>query len=416
LLRRRRRAFLESRSTAGLRLEHLLRAAIRIAGRSQDRAQRRKLLALNQHPNLFGVDRLALQQCGSNAVHRILVRFEDGVRCLVGLIDQPANFEIDLPCRLLAEVAMLRNLAAQEDLLFLLAEGKRTEAAHAVLADHAAGEGGGKLGMAACAGGHLVEEDLLSHASAVGHSKARFEILARVVVPVAGQEYGDAQSHSTRNDGDLVDGVRVLAEERNQRMAGFVIRSHPLFLIRKQHGLALGSHEHLVIGQLKVVHRDLLAIHAGSIQRSLVHHVGKVGSTEARCSTGQYVEVGVIGDGNLFDVYAKNLLAATHIGQAHHHAAVEAAGAQQRGIENVGPVGGRDQDHAVVRFKSVHLDEQLIQCLFALIVSAAQAGAAMAADSVDFIDEDDRKSVLLALFKQVAYTASADADKHLNKV
>src|ERR1019366_6106938 len=136
----RRRAFLESRSTAALRLEHLLRAPIRIAGRSQDRAQRRKLLALNQHPNLFGVDRLALQQCSSNAVHRILVRFEDGVRYLIGLIDQPPNFEIDLPRRLLAEVAMLCNLAAQEDLLFLFAESKRTEAAHAVLADHAAGE------------------------------------------------------------------------------------------------------------------------------------------------------------------------------------------------------------------------------------------------------------------------------------
>src|ERR1039457_5608145 len=136
MLRRRRRTFLESRSTAGLRLEHLLRAAIRIAGRSQDRAQRRKLLALNQHPNLFGVDRLALQQCGSNAVHWVLVRFEDGVRGLIGLVDQPANFEIDLPCGLLAEVAMLRNFSAQEDLLFLLAEGKRTQAAHAVLANH----------------------------------------------------------------------------------------------------------------------------------------------------------------------------------------------------------------------------------------------------------------------------------------
>ena len=38
---------------------------------------------------------------------------------------------------------MLRDLAAEEDLLFLLAEGQRTEAAHAVLADHAAGEVGG---------------------------------------------------------------------------------------------------------------------------------------------------------------------------------------------------------------------------------------------------------------------------------
>ena len=88
------------------------------------------------------------------------------MRGLVSLVDQAANFEVDLPRRLLGEVAVLCDLAAEEDLLFLLAEGQRTEAAHAVLADHAAGELGGVLDVAAGAGGHLVEEDLLSHAAA----------------------------------------------------------------------------------------------------------------------------------------------------------------------------------------------------------------------------------------------------------
>jgi hypothetical protein len=46
----------------------------------------------------------------------------NGMSRLVGLVDQAAHFEIDLARRLFAEVAMLGNLAAQEDLLFLLAE------------------------------------------------------------------------------------------------------------------------------------------------------------------------------------------------------------------------------------------------------------------------------------------------------
>src|SRR5271155_494768 len=40
----------------------------------------------------------------------------------------------------------------------------------------------------------------------------------------------------------------------------------------------------------------------------------------------------------------------------------------------------------------------------------------MAANGVNFVNEDDAGRVLLALLKQVAHAARADADKHLNKV
>ncbi len=211
-------------------------------------------------------------------------------------------------------------------------------------------------------------------------------------------------------------GSEWLAQERDQRVPGLVIGGDPLLLVGEQHGLALGAHEHLVLGQLEVVHHDLLAVDARGVERGLVDHVGQVGSAEAGCSASKDVEIGVVGDGNLLDVDAEDLFAAAHVGQADHYAAVETAGAQQRGIEHVGAVGGRDEDDAVVGFEAVHLDEQLIQGLLALIVSAAEASTAMAADRVDFVDEDDAGSVLLALLEEVADAACADADKHLNKV
>ena len=115
-------------------------------------------------------------------------------------------------------------------------------------------------------------------------------------------------------------------------------------------------------------------------------------------------------------MHAENFFAATHVGQSHHHAAVKAAGAQQRGIEHVRAVGRGDENHAIVRLESVHLDEQLVQCLLALVVSAAEACATVTAHSIDFVDEDDAGRVLLALFKQVANAACANADKHFNEV
>src|SRR5258708_22430511 len=36
----------------------------------------------------------------------------------------------------------------------------------------------------------------------------------------------------------------------------------------------------------------------------------------------------------------------------HHHTAVEAAGPQQRRVQNIGPVRRGDQDYAFVRFKT----------------------------------------------------------------
>ena len=108
--------------------------------------------------------------------------------------------------------------------------------------------------------------------------------------------------------------------------------------------------------------------------------------------------------------------AALDVRTVDDNAAVEAARAQQRRVEHVRPVGGSDEDDAFVRLEAVHLDEQLIQRLLALVMAAAEAGAAMTADRVDLVDEDDAGGVLLALFEQVANARRADADEHLDEV
>ena len=119
---------------------------------------------------------------------------------------------------------------------------------------------------------------------------------------------------------------------------------------------------------------------------------------------------------HLAHVHLQDLLAADDVRVRHHDLAVEAAGAQQRRVEHVGPVGGGDQDDAFVRLEAVHLDQQLVERLLALVVAAAEAGAAMAADRVDFVDEDDAGRVLLGLLEHVAHAAGADADEHLDEV
>ena len=105
-----------------------------------------------------------------------------------------------------------------------------------------------------------------------------------------------------------------------------------------------------------------------------------------------------------------------HVGAVDDDLAVEAARTQQRRIEDVGTVGRGDQDDAGVLIEAVHLDEQLVEGLLALVVTAAEAGAALAADRVDLVDEHDAGRRLLGLFEQVADARGADADEHLDEV
>ena len=115
-------------------------------------------------------------------------------------------------------------------------------------------------------------------------------------------------------------------------------------------------------------------------------------------------------------VHFEDRLAAVDVGRGQHDLAVEAARPQQGRIEHVGAVGGGDDDDVGVRVEAVHLDQDLIQGLLALVVRAAQAGAALAADGVDLVDEDDARRVALGLIEQVAHAAGADADEHLDEL
>ncbi len=166
----------------------------------------------------------------------------------------------------------------------------------------------------------------------------------------------------------------------------------------------------------EVDHLDFLLVVACGVQRALVDEVGDVGAAEAGCAAGDDREVDVFRQRDVARMHAQDSFAALEVGKIDDDAAVEAAGTKQRGIENVGTVRAGDEDHAFVRFEAVHFDEELIERLLALIVTAAQAGAAMAADGVDLVDEDDAGRVLLSLLEEVAHARGADADEHLDEV
>ncbi len=58
----------------------------------------------------------------------------------------------------------------------------------------------------------------------------------------------------------------------------------------------------------------------------------------------------------------------------------------------------------------------MVEGLLPLIMTAAQTGAAMPPDGVDFIDKNNAGGVLFSLLEEIAHTGGADADKHFDEV
>ena len=70
----------------------------------------------------------------------------------------------------------------------------------------------------------------------------------------------------------------------------------------------------------------------------------------------------------------------------------------------------------LLRVEAVHLDEQRVERLLALVVAADVAAAAGLAEGVELVDEDDAGRLLLGLLEHVADAGRADADEHLDEV
>jgi len=96
---------------------------------------------------------------------------------------------------------------------------------------------------------------------------------------------------------------------------------------------------------------------------------------------------------------------------------VETPGAHQRLVEDVGPVGCRQDDDARVGLETVHLRKQLVERVFALVIRThVRIAATGAAYCIDLIDKYYARSFLLGLFEQVSYTSCAYTYKHLDEV
>ena len=339
-------------------------------------------------------------------------------RDVVALLDDAADLVVDLARDLLRVVGLGAHLAAEERHVVVAAEDARAELlAHPEAHHHLLGGRGDLLDVVGGAGGDLVEDELLGGAAAHRHRDLLEQRLARGQVAVLGRQRDrQAERLAARHDRDLVHRIGVLEEVADERVAHLVVRGDPLLLLGEQARLLLGACDHAHDPLLQLLLLDHLLAAARCEQRRLVDEVAEIRAREARRAGGERVEVDHGGERLALRVNLEDLAAAVPVGAVDDDLAIEATRAEQRRVEDVGAVRRSDQDDVVLHLEAVHLDEQLIQRLLALVVAAAEAGTAMAADRVDLVHEDDARRGLLGLLEEVAHARGADADEHLDEV
>src|SRR4029077_9024131 len=203
---------------------------------------------------------------------------------------------------------------------------------------------------------------------------------------------------------------------RDQGVADLVIGDHILLALGDHPRFPLWARDHARDRFLELELADRLLVVAGGKNRRLINKVAQVGAAEARRLAREDFEVDLSIERLVAGVDFEDRAAAADVGAIERHMAVEATGPQERRVKDVRAVGGGDHDHMGVGLEAVHLDEQLVEGLLALVVAATEAGATLAPNGIDLVDEDDAWGVLLRLVEEVADARGADPDEHLDEL
>ena len=333
-------------------------------------------------------------------------------------LDHAADLVVDLLRDLVRVVGLGAHVAPEERELVGAAEDARAELlGHPEAHDHLLRHRRDPLEVVRRAGRHLVEDELFRGAPTERHGELVHERrLRRQVLVLGRQRDRETERLAAGDDRDLVDGVRVLEVVPDERVAHLVVRRDLALLLGEQAGLLLRPGDDAHDPFLELVLLDHLLAVARGEQRGLVDEVGEIRAGEAGRAGGERVEVDVARERLAARVHLEDLAAAEAIGAIDDDLAVEATRAKERRVEDVGPVRGGDEDDVVLHLEAVHLDEELVQRLLALVVAAAETRAAVPADGVDLVHEDDAGRRLLRLLEEVAHARGADADEHLDEV
>ena len=342
---------------------------------------------------------------------------QDGECLPVLRVDDRLDLRVYLRRHLVAVIELSLVVAPQEHFLRRAEVHVAYRVGHAPFRHHLARDLACALDVVGRACGDVFDDQLFRGSAAQHHGYLIQQFLLReMVVVVLRQSDGVSGGLTAGDDAHFVHGVAVFGQLGDDGVAGLVVCRDALVALGHHAALLRGARDDLVDRLGDVLHGDELAVGACGEDCCLVEQVLDVRSREARCQAGKALEVDRRRKRLVAAVHLEYLLAPFHVGDVDVDLSVESAGTHERGIEYIRAVGRRHDDDAVVGLEAVHLDEQLVERLFTLVVAAAEPRAALASHGVDFVDEDYARHAVLRLIEEVAHSRRAHTHEHLDEV
>ena len=112
----------------------------------------------------------------------------------------------------------------------------------------------------------------------------------------------------------------------------------------------------------------------------------------------------------------QNFLSPFNIWQRNINLPVKTPRTQQCRIQNIRSVCCGNYADSFHSIEAIHFYQQLVKCLFTLIISTAHSRASAAANSIYFVDKNNTGCVLSSLFKHITNSTGTDANKHFHKI
>ena len=166
-----------------------------------------------------------------------------------------------------------------------------------------------------------------------------------------------------------------------------------------------------------------LLLHAGALNVALnlladshltgaLADLGKIGTSELVRLGGQVLQIDVLGHGRLAQGGAEDAQTTLEVGHGDVNELVEAAGTHEGRVDDVGPVGGTDDEDVLLGADAVHLSEELVHDAIGGAAAIARAATALLGDGIELIEEEDAGSGLAGLLEDVADVGLGLAEPH----
>lgn len=160
-------------------------------------------------------------------------------------------------------------------------------------------------------------------------------VVGNVVVVRFGTGHGISRRVAAGNNGDLVNGVTVLAKACENGVTGLVIRGAALVGFGDDAALFLRPHKDFIDTVVKLDVSDELFAVSGGENRGFVQKIGEIRAGEAGSDARHGLEVDVGSHGLVARMDLENLFASLDVGQINVNLTVETARTKQSRVENI---------------------------------------------------------------------------------